>query len=180
MATMEAYTRPGMEQTMRTKVTVLPAEESDLEAINDIYNHYVPISDCTMDTEPVSLDARRGWFLELKGCYPVLVAMTEGKVVGWASLSRHKVRTAYRYTAEDAVYVREGWQGKGIGTVLLTELIEAARDNDLHSVVAVINANHTASLGLHRKLGFEEVALLHEAGFKFGNWIDIRYLQLML
>jgi L-amino acid N-acyltransferase YncA len=180
MATMEAYTGPRMEQTMRSKVTVLPAEESDLEDINDIYNHYVPISDCTMDTEPSSLDARREWFLELKGRYPILVARTDGKVVGWASLSRHKVRAAYRYTAEDAVYVREGWLGKGIGTALLTELIKAARENDLHSVVAVINANHIVSLGLHRKLGFEEVALLHEAGFKFGNWIDIRYLQLML
>jgi len=177
---MVAYTRPRMAHPMRSKVEVLPAEDGDLDAINDIYNHYVPISDCTMETEIVSLDARRAWFSENGRRYPILVARVGGKVIGWASLSRHRVRRAYDQTAEDAVYVRDDWQHKGVGTLLLGELIETARGRELHSIVAVINANHTASIGLHRKLGFKEVALLHEAGFKFGRWIDIRYMQLML
>jgi L-amino acid N-acyltransferase YncA len=178
--TMVAYTRPRMAHPMRSKVEVLPAEEGDLEAINDIYNHYVPISDCTMETEIVSLDARWAWFSENGRRYPILVAKADGKVIGWASLSRHRVRGAYDHTAEDAVYVRDGWQHKGVGTLLLGELIAAARVREVHSIVAVINADHVASLRLHRKLGFQDVALLREAGFKFGRWIDIRYLQLIL
>ena len=165
---------------MVARVEVLPAAESDMEAINAIYNHYVPTSDCTMETEPVSLESRLVWFYEHRDRYPIIVARFEGEVVGWASLSKHRARAAYRYTAEDAVYVREDRRGMGIGTALLTELVKEGRVIGLHSVVAVINAEHRASLGLHRKVGFEDVALIREAGFKFGRWVDIRLMQLML
>ncbi len=165
---------------MVARVEVLPAAESDMEAINAIYNHYVPTSDCTMETELVSLESRLVWFYEHRDRYPMLVARFEEEVVGWASLSKHRARAAYRFTAEDAVYVREDCRSKGVGTALLTTLVDEGREQGLHSIVAVINAEHTASLGLHRKVGFQDVALIKEAGYKFGRWIDIRFMQLML
>lgn len=165
---------------MSSLVTVRKAKLSDMEAINSIYNHYVPISDCTMETELVTLEMRQIWFYEHGANLPILVAEMEGKVVGWASLSKHRLRSAYRYTVEDAVYVHETMRGKGVGSSLLDEIIVQAGSNGYHSIIAVINANQKASLNLHGKKGFVEVAHLHEAGFKFGRWVDIKYMQLVL
>jgi L-amino acid N-acyltransferase YncA len=165
---------------MSTSVTVRKALLRDMEAINSIYNHYVPISDCTMEVEPVSLEARQLWFHEHGANLPILVAEVDGQVVGWASLSKHRLRSAYRYTVEDAVYVHESMLGKGIGSSLLDELIVQAKCKGYHSIIAVINANQKASLDLHGKKGFIEVAHLREAGFKLGRWVDIKYMQLMI
>lgn len=165
---------------MSASVTVREAKLSDVEAINLIYNHYVPISDCTMETEPTSMEVRQLWFYEHGADLPILVAERNGEVVGWASLSKHRLRSAYRYTMEDAVYVRDDMRGKGVGSSLLDELIVRAESKGCRSIIAVINANHEASLGLHRKKGFVEAAHLREAGFKLGRWVDIKYMQLML
>ena len=102
---------------------VRDARLDDSEAINEIYNHYVPISNCTMETEPVSIETRRIWFLEHGERYPILVCEVDGQVVGWASSSPHRVRAAYRYTVEDAIYVREDLRGKGVGGALLDEMV---------------------------------------------------------
>jgi L-amino acid N-acyltransferase YncA len=161
---------------MSTSATVREAKLSDMEAINMIYNHYVPISDCTMETEPTSLAVRQLWFYEHGTDLPILVAELDCQVVGWSSLSKHRLRSAYRYTVEDAVYVREDMRGRGVGGSLLDELIVQAGWKGYHSIIAVINANQNASLNLHRKKGFIEVAHLHEAGFKLGRWVDINYI----
>ena len=165
---------------MNRRCIIRDAIESDLEAINRIYNHYVPISDCTMDMEPVPMEGRRNWFFEHGLELPIIVAEIDLRVVGWASISKHRPRPAYRYTVEDAVYVSEDEREKGLGSRLLDELIARSRDLKYHSMIAVINANHEASLQLHRNKGFVEVANLREVGYKLGKWVDIKYMQLML
>ncbi|OPY31201.1 MAG: Acetyltransferase (GNAT) family protein [Methanomassiliicoccales archaeon PtaU1.Bin124] len=156
---------------------VRDARLDDSEAINDIYNHYVPVSNCTMETEPVSIETRRIWFLEHGERFPVMVCEDDGQVVGWASISPHRIRAAYRYTVEDAVYVREDKRGKGVGGALLDKMIPRCQELGYHSIVAVINASQSPSLALHASRGFVEVAHLRQVGFKLGRWQDIKYMQ---
>jgi L-amino acid N-acyltransferase len=156
------------------------ARLDDAQAINDIYNHYVPISNCTMETDPVGIETRRIWFLEHGEKYPVIVSEIEGRVVGWASISPHRVRAAYRYTVEDAIYVQEDMRRRGVGGALMDHLIVKSRQLGYHSMVAVINAEQTPSLSLHASRGFVESAHLRQVGFKLGKWQDIKYMQLIL
>ena len=165
---------------MSFTVTIRDAKQSDLEAINEIYNFYVPTSACTMDLEPISLESRKLWFLDHGAEYPVIVAENEGEVLGWASLSKYRLRPAYRPTVEDTIYIKDDMKRMGLGEALLDELIARAKWNGFRSIMSVINAEQAASLELHRKKGFVEVGHLKQVGYKFDQWVDIKMLQLML
>ncbi len=163
-----------------TGFSIRPANPGDISSIADIYNHYVLHSTCTFQTEPDTLESRGEW-LELHGPrYPVLVAEAGGEVVGWGSLSKFHPRSSAWHTAEDSVYVRHDMRGKGIGKALLSELIGMGRSMGFHSIVAGIASDQPASIALHEKLGFREVACLHEIGYKMDTWIDVKMFQLML
>src|SRR5271154_2103576 len=112
---------------MNTAYSVRLAEERDLVAINDIYNHYVLHSTCTYQEEPESIEDRRRWFSHHGDKHPVLVAEESGQVVGWGSLSAFHARSAYRHTVENSVYIHHLHQRRGIGSLLLQELIDRAR-----------------------------------------------------
>ena len=109
---------------------------------------------------------------------PYLVAEEDGRVVGYSYATLYRARSAYRFTLEDSVYVREGCGGRGIGRALLRELIEGCRRGPWKQMVAVIgdSANHS-SIGLHRAMGFREVGTLEAVGFKFGRWVDSVLMQ---
>jgi phosphinothricin acetyltransferase len=163
-----------------TGFSIRPAKPGDLASIADIYNHYVLQSTCTFQTEPDTLEGRKEW-LDLRGDrYPVLVAEVGGEVVGWGSLSRFHPRSSAWHTLEDSVYVRHDMRGKGIGKALLYGLIERGRALGFHSIVAGIAHDQPASIALHEKLGFREVAHLREVGYKQDTWIDVKMFQLML
>ena len=164
---------------MVARVEVLPAAETDMEAINAIYNHYVPASDCTMETEPVSLESRLVWFYEHRDRYPILVARFEGgRRVGLPLQAPGEGRIPIHGRGRSLC---PGGPPRNGGRYRPAHRLGQGREgHGLHSVVAVINAQHTASLGLHRKVGFQDVALIREAGYKSGRWIDIRFMQLML
>lgn len=156
------------------------ATSADLPAINDIYNYYVPRSTCTYQTEPATDRERAQWFVAHGPKHPVTVAVMEGEIAGWGSLSRFHPRAAYGLTVENSVYVRHDRQRQGIGRLLLEDLINRGRALGHHTIIAGADAEQTASLALHEKLGFRRVAHLREVGFKFGRWLDVIYLQLML
>src|SRR5271154_829242 len=104
--------------------TIRVARESDLVAINDIYNHYVLHSTCTYQEEPELLEGRRQWFNRHGDKHPVIVAeAADGQVVGWGSLSAYHERSAYRHTVENSIYVHHQYHRRGIGSLLLQELI---------------------------------------------------------
>ncbi|MEI6796644.1 MAG: N-acetyltransferase family protein, partial [Methanomassiliicoccales archaeon] len=145
-----------------------------------IRNHYILCSDCTMQTVPVSAEEERAWLEAHGAAFPVLVAELGEGLVGYASLSSYRPRPAYDRTVEDSVYVREDLQGRGIGTALLTELIAAGSEHGFHSMVGIIGARQEASLRLHHRHGFKDVGTLREVGFKFGHYLDISFLQLIL
>jgi L-amino acid N-acyltransferase YncA len=157
-----------------------PAAESDLGAINDIYNHYVLHSTCTYQELPESMQGRQRWFANHSDQHPIIVATQEDQVLGWGSLSPYHPRSAYRRTVENSVYVHHEHQRHGIGSLLLGELIRLARSHEHHAVIAGIDAEQTPSAALHARFGFVEVGCLKQVGFKFGRWLDVIYLELLL
>ena len=157
------------------------ATAADLERINDIYNHYVLHSTCTYQTEPETIEARRAWFSAHGERHPVIVAEDSGKsILGWGSLSRFHARSAYGRTVENSVYVDPNLHRRGVGRALMVELIQRARDLGHHTIIAGIDAEQSPSVALHAALGFEQVALLREVGFKFERWLHVIYMQRML
>jgi L-amino acid N-acyltransferase len=161
-------------------VTLRPATENDLAAINDIYNHYVLNSTCTYQEVPETSAARRQWFDHHDDRHPVIVAEEGGKVIGWGSLSKFHGRSAYRNTVENSVYVHHQHHRRGVGSALLQELIARARATGFRAIIAGIDGEQAASVALHAKFGFEKVGHLKQVGFKFGRWLDVIYMELLL
>jgi len=161
-------------------MTLRPATEADLVAINDIYNYYVVNSTATYQTEPATVDERRAWFAGHGERYPVIVAVEDGAVIGWGSLSRFHARAAYGRTVENSVYVDHRHHRRGVGRALSERLIALARELGYRTIVGLIDADQDGSIGLHRALGFEVAGRLREVGYKFGRWLDVVYVQLMV
>ncbi|NDA76661.1 MAG: N-acetyltransferase family protein [Acidimicrobiia bacterium] len=161
-------------------VTIRTAEIGDAEAIRTIYNHEVENTTATMDLVPRTLADQQEWLAARSGAFATIVAVLEGEVVGFASLSPYKERAAYRPTVEDSVYVRRDLGGRGIGKALLTAVIDLAAASGFHSVMARIEASGTASRALHASCGFREVGVEVEVGRKFNRWIDMVLMQKLL
>ena len=162
------------------RVLIRPATEADLTPINDIYNHFVLSSTCTYQEEPETAEGRREWFARHDADHPVVVAETEGRVVGWGSLSPYHARSAYRRTVEDSVYVHHGYHHRGIGSALLSELIERGRARGPRAISAGIDSEQSVSVSLHQRFHFTPAGLLRQVGFKFGRWLDVIYMELLL
>ncbi len=160
--------------------TIRAATLADLGAINDIYNYYVLHSTCTYQEEPESLECRQQWFERHGGRHSVIVAEVDGRVFGWGSLSPYHARSAYRHTVEDSVYVHHRLHHRGIGSLLLRELISRSRDLGHRAIIAGVDAEQPASVALHTKFGFAPVGRLKQVGFKFGRWLDVIYMELLL
>ena len=156
------------------------ASASDLQAINDIYNHYVGYCTCTYQETPETMADRKRWFHAHDDKHPITVAEIDGQVLGWGSLSPFRERSAYRYTVEDSVYIRHDAQGRGLGSALLRDLIERATTLKHQTIVSAIDSTQAGSLNLHLRNGFTESGRLKRVGLKFGRWLDVVYLQLML
>jgi phosphinothricin acetyltransferase len=156
------------------------ATERDLEAINAIYNHYVPISTTTYDDAPMAPAERLRWFQGRPAMHPVTVACQGHTIVGWGSLHPFRGRNGYRFTVENSVYVHPNYQRQGIGSALLADQIARARQLGTHAIVAGIDALQDASLRLHAKHGFVEVARFPQIGWKFDRWLDVVFMQLTL
>src|SRR4051794_30714019 len=156
-------------------------EPGDAEATRAIYNVEVLESTVTFDIAPRTLADQQQWIGEHAGGHPALVAVDDdGTVLGFASLSPFKPRAAYAPTVEDSVYVHRDGRGRGIGELLLREILALGTDHGFHSVIARIVGGHETSIALHRKCGFEEVGREREVGRKFGRWLDVVLMQRML
>ncbi len=157
-----------------------PATTDDLSAINAIYNHYVLCSTCTYQTVASTDDERLKWFEAHGENHPIIVAEDEGFVVGWGSLSRLHERQAFAHSVEDSVYLHPDWQGQGIGSLILEELLRLAVKIGHHTVLGAISGDQSASIALHEKFGFVQTAKLHEVGYKFDRWLDVVWVQKIL
>jgi L-amino acid N-acyltransferase YncA len=153
------------------------AEYADLPAITEIYNEAIRNSVSTMDTIEKSIAERRVWFDIHAGPHPLIVADQDGVIAGWASLSQWSNRPAYSLTAEGSVFVHADYRAKGIGKLLLTELLALGKSAGLHLIIARIATVNEISLKMCRSLGFTDVGVMKESGLKFGKYIDIFVLQ---
>ena len=163
-----------------SSTSLRPATRGDLADINEIYNHYVLHSTCTYQETPETMAGRREWFGRHGDEHPVVVAEIDGRVVGWGSLSAFHARSAFRRTVEDSIYIHPELHGRGIGSLVLRDLVRRARLLGHRAVVAAIEAEQPASLALHARFQFEHVGRLRQVGFKFGRWLDLIYLELLL
>lgn len=156
------------------------AELADSEAIRAIYNREVTESTVTFDLVPRTLDQQRDWLQDRAGVHVAVVAVDQGVVVGFGSLSPYRDRPAYRTTVEDSVYVDRDQRSRGVGRALLGELVDVATSHGFHAMMARIVGDHEASIALHRSLGFELVGTEREVGRKFGHWLDVMLMQRLL
>ena len=153
------------------------ATPADAEAIAEIYNTEVTSSVVTFDLVPRSLDEQLDWLRARSGAHPCIVADDDGVVTGWACLSPYRPKAAYATSVENSVYVHRNHQGRGVGDLLLGELVRLADEHGFHSVFARIAGDNPASVALHRKHGFEIIGVEREVGRKFGRWLDVTVLQ---
>lgn len=162
-------------------LSIRPATTDDMPAVNEIRNHVVRTSTAIYTDEESSLAERIQWLRERDSLlHPVTVACRSDQVVGWGSLSGYSEKCGYRFTLENSIYVREGEFRKGIGRMLLEDLIQRAMTAGAHTLIARVDSEQIPSLRLHEKAGFVEVGRLKEAGYKFGRWLDVIYLQKLL
>lgn len=162
-------------------VKIRLAVMDDAEAIRTIYNREVTGSTVTFDLVPRSLEDQQAWLDEHSGAHPAVVALDDaGRVCGFGSLSPYRPRPAYRTTVEDSVYVDQAYQGQGVGRAVLGELVQLAGAHGFHAVIGRIVGGHEASIGLHRACGFEPIGREREVGRKFGKWLDVVLMQLLV
>jgi L-amino acid N-acyltransferase len=163
-----------------TIMTVRAAGHEDLPRILDIYNREVLVSTATYDTVPRTAAEHRKWFSLHDSDHPVIVAESDGVVAGWASLSPWSDRAAYSRSVEVSVYVAEEHRRKGVGRLLLKELIDAGRAHGHRALLARISADNEASIRLHAELGFDVVGTLKEVGMKFGRTLDVCIMEVLV
>jgi phosphinothricin acetyltransferase len=156
------------------------ARSADADAIREIYNREVTTSTVTFDLVPRSPEAQRAWIAAHAGAHPAVVAVADGTVIGFGSLSAYRDRPGYATTVEDSVYVHADHRGRGAGRALLEELVRLARDHGFHTVMARIVDNHEASIALHASCGFTLVGVEREVGRKFGRWLSVAVMQHLL
>jgi phosphinothricin acetyltransferase len=161
---------------------VRPAAPADLPAIQAIYAHHVLHGLASFEEAPPSVEEMRRRYEDVaRQGLPYLAAEEKGEILGYGYCTLYRTRSAYRYTLEDSIYVKQGLHGKGIGKAVLKELIARCAALNYRQIIAVIGDSANAgSIRLHASLGFVRAGLLRSTGFKFGRWVDSVYMQLPL
>lgn len=160
--------------------TLRDAAAADAAVIAAIYNHYVATTVISMESDPVGAAEMARRIAEVQDAtLPWLVLEEGGAVLGYAYASKWRARPGYRHAVESSVYVDAGLRGRGIGLTLYRALI-ARLTGRFHCVIGGIALPNPASVALHERLGFCQVACFKEVGHKFGNWVDVAYWQLHL
>ena len=154
------------------------AHEGDAAEIAAIYAHHVLHGTASYDTEPPSTEYMRDkirWVLS--SGWPFLVADRDGEIVGYAYATQFRDRAAYRWTAENSIYVRADGLRRGVGKALLAKLLESSEACGFRQMIAVIGGAAEASIRLHASCGFDEAGRIRAAGWKHGRWLDNVYMQ---
>jgi phosphinothricin acetyltransferase len=157
------------------------AEEADFAAITAIYNEVLLNTTAIYRDEPATLDERIAfWQSRRQQNYPTLVACDSDRVIGFSSFGDFRAWPGYRYTVEHSVHVHASFRGRGVGSDLVRALIPRAAALEKHVMIGAIDAANTSSLRFHERMGFERVAHFKEVGFKFGHYLDLVFVQLLI
>jgi L-amino acid N-acyltransferase len=156
--------------------------ERHADAILAIFNEAIVHSTALWDYHPRPRESMVAWFQAKKaGPYPVLgIESAQGELLAFGSYGSFRAWPAYRYSVEHSVYVHQAHRGQGLGLRVMQALIEHARQQDVHVMVGGIELSNSASIQLHRRLGFSHAGTVREAGYKFGRWLDLALYQLVL
>lgn len=163
------------------EIKIRPYQNSDSETIVAILNYYIENSTALYDYELRTVEQQQTIFAEklVKG-FPIIVATMEEKVVGFGYYSEFRFREAYKFTVEHSVYVNSNVHGKGIGKLLMENLINLAKQQKLHTMIGVIDSENQNSVAFHELYGFKTVGIIKESGFKFDRWLHSVIMQLLL
>lgn len=165
----------------RTEVQVRPGVETDLDALTDLYNHYVRETAITFDTEAFTAEERRPWLLSHPEDGPHRLMVAEAtdsqEILGYATSSPYRPKAAYSTSVEVTVYVAPHAGRRGIGTLLYKALFEALSGEDVHRAYAGIAQPNEGSAGLHERFGFRYVGTYREVGRKFGRYWDVAWYE---
>ena len=162
---------------------IRPATERDLTEILRIHNAAIRDTTATWDEEPWTMEQRRNWWLHEHAedpWSPVLVAEADGAFAGFTYLSKMSEKSGWRFSREDTIYVDPPFHGRGLGRLMLTALLDLAKERGPRLIVASITSDNIASIALHQHLGFELMGTMKNAGYKFGRWLDTTYWQIDL
>jgi len=161
--------------------TISAAARAQLPEIRDIYNEVIRNSTAVFSDVEVTLEDREAWFdAKRTAGFPVLVAVEPAGVVGFGTFGEFRTWPGYRYSVEHSVHVRADCRGRGVGRALVQALLQEAARMQKHVMIAGIDAQNVTSIALHEKLGFQAAGELKEVGFKFGRWLDLKFMQRLI
>jgi L-amino acid N-acyltransferase YncA len=160
-------------------ISIRNASQEDQKVILDIYNDAVENTTATFDTDLRSYEKQLAWFASHKKNHPVIVAESENKIIGWASLSPWSDRCAYDTTVEVSVYVDKNFRAQGIGSMLLEWVTLEGKKVGNHTVLSRITQGNESSIHIHEKYGYRHVGVMKEVGFKFGKFLDVHMMQII-
>lgn len=160
---------------------IRPAVLSDAATIAEIYNHYILNTWVTFEEEAVTADIIQERMQEVFAAdLPYIIAQYDGDIIGYAYATKFHKRAAYRNTVETTIYLKHDFLGRGFGKLLYEVLLKLLKEKSYHAAIGTLGLPNEKSIALHKKLGFTQVGHLKEVGFKFGEWRDVGYLQLLL
>jgi phosphinothricin acetyltransferase len=159
---------------------IRPVSIDDAMAIRDIYNYYIVNTAVSFEEEPLGVREMTERIQKISAKYPWFVWEEAGEVLGYAYVNTWRERAAYRYAAELSIYLKKGYEGKGIGGKLFGHLLEGVKKTNIHALVSGITLPNARSVILHEKFGFKKVTQFNEIGFKMGKWLDVGYWELIL
>ena len=162
-----------------TEIALTFAEYGDLAALTEIYNHYVLNSAITFDTEPFSTEDRKPWLSQFTpgSLHQCLVAKRQGEILGYASSSKLRPKPAYDSSVETTIYLHPNALGQGLGVLLYGRLLDNLTELGIHRCYGIVALPNEPSIRLHRRLGFSQIGVLNEVGFKFGRYHDTAWLE---
>jgi L-amino acid N-acyltransferase YncA len=167
---------PGGANPLRIR----PATADDAEAICRIYNQGIEDRVATLETDLRTPPERRRWLAARGPRHPVIVAETDGHILGWGSLNVYNPREAYHFVADFSIYVERGARGQGVGRVMLTRLVELGREHGYHKLVLSAFPTNASGMALYTKLGFRTVGIYKEQGRLDGRWVDTIIMEKLL
>jgi L-amino acid N-acyltransferase YncA len=163
------------------KVQIRSFEIKDTQSILEIINYNILNSTALYDYKIRNFEDQKKILEDkINKGFPVIVAESDGKLIGFGMYSEFRFREAYKFTVEHSVYVFPDEMGKGIGKLLLIRLIELAKAQGLHTMIGVIDSENKSSISFHEKFGFKNVGTIKESGYKFDRWLDSVFMQLLL
>lgn len=160
---------------------IRPYQPSDAPAVREIINDSILHTSHNYDYYPKSLEEVELLFSEKIGDgFPVLVGEVHGEVFGYATYGKFRAKPGYSKTLEHSIYLNEKAQGKGLGSEMMRKLIEIAKEQGYHMMIAGMDSENLGSYRFHERLGFRETARMPEVSFKFGKWLTLVFMQLKL